>query len=48
MRSILDVPKYAGPPQENIMLRDEYWSHMERDDDWDEEEEFEDDDIDEF
>jgi len=43
VRSLLDVPKYAGPPQENLMVRDDYW-----DDDWDDEEVFEDDDIDEF
>lgn len=49
MISILNVPKYAGRPQENILTRDDYWSHIEKDDDdWDEEEEFEEDDIDEF
>ena len=45
MNSILNVPKYAGPPQENIMVRDEYWAHIEDDRD-DEEEVFEEDDID--
>ena len=48
MTSILNVPKYAGPPQENIMVCDKYWEPYRDDDDWDEEEEFEDDDIDEF
>lgn len=48
MNSILNVPKYAGPPQENIMVRDEYWSRFEKDDDWDDEEVYEEDDIDEF
>lgn len=48
MKSLLDVRKYAGPPQENILVRGEYWDHLERDDDWDDEEVFDDDDIDEI
>ena len=44
MKSLLNVPEYADPPQENLMVRNEYW----QDDDWNVEEEFEDDDIDAF
>ena len=48
MKSILTVSKYARPPQENILLRDEYWADLEKDDDWDDEEVFEDDDIEDY
>ena len=37
MKSLLNVPEYADPPQENLMVRNEYW----QDDDWNVEEEFE-------
>lgn len=47
MKSLLNTRRYADPPQENIMVRDEYWAHIEDDRD-DEEEVFEEDDIDEF
>lgn len=48
MKSLLNVRRYADPPQENILLRDEYWARLEKDDDWDDEEVYEEDDIDEF
>ena len=47
MKSLLNVRRYADPPQENILVRDEYWADLEDDRD-DDEEVFEDDDIDEF
>ena len=40
--------QYEVDHQENIMLIDSHWPDTDRDDDWNEEEEFEDDDIDEF
>ena len=48
MKSILSPSKYARPELENPMLRDEYWERLERDDESDDEEVFDDDDIDEF
>lgn len=44
MRSVLSPSRYADPPVENLMVRDEYW----QDDDWDEEEEYEEDDIEDY
>ena len=51
MKSMLNSRQYADRPQENILTRDSYWEQYERrdpDDEWDEEEEFNDDEIDEF
>ena len=42
------ITQYQIDHQENIMVCDKYWEPYRDDDDWDEEEEFEDDDIDEF
>lgn len=40
--------QYEVDHQENIMLIDSHWPDTDRDDDWNEEEVFEDDDLDEF
>lgn len=42
------LKQYEVDHQENIMLINTHWPDEDRDDDWDDEEVFEDDDIDEF
>ncbi len=42
------ITQYEVDHQENIMLIDSHWFDRDCDEDWDDEEVFEDDDIDEF
>lgn len=42
------MTQYEVDNQQNIMLIDSHWPDEDRDDDWDDEEVFEDDDLDEF
>ncbi len=42
------ITQYQIDHQENIMLINSHWPDEDRDEDWDKEEEFEDDDIDDF